>query len=385
MKKLYLLLVRLVDWFLRRRPTHFKIAYFMSFTGNAKFIKQLTSHFGTDAVLLVYEPAVKAEAQRLKSAGVVRHTLEFRKFQITSFVRGIRAARVALFDNYYPELSAIAKLKEQFFIQIWHANGAIKAFGWEDPSTYHRSVADQQRFQQVYNSFDEIVVGSAKMAEVFEQSWKVSSAKLAQIGYPRSDQYFNEAWVQKARAKVFRDYPQFKKQRVLLYAPTYRKDVTFELPKDWSHLQVPEDAVLVVRLHPHLSELEQQLVANSPDRVVLVDHHVTTQELLCVADTLITDYSSIAFDFSLLNNANAVIFFTYDLAQFEQTVGIQASFKQMFFDELVENVAELNVALQSRHSSKNSLQKINQQWNELNDGHAGTRLIQQIEGILTNA
>ena len=148
---------------------------------------------------------------------------------------------------------------------------------------------------------------------------------------------------------------------------------------------VPEDAVLVVRLHPHLSELEQQLVANSPDRVVLVDHHVTTQELLCVADTLITDYSSIAFDFSLLDNANAVIFFTYDLAQFEQTVGIQASFKQMFFDELVENVAELNVALQSRHSSKNSLQKINQQWNELNDGHAGTRLIQQIEGILTNA
>lgn len=96
----------------------------MSFTGNAKFIKQLTSHFGTDAVLLVYEPAVKAEVQRLKSAGVVRHTLEFRKFQITSFVRGIRAARVALFDNYYPELSAIAKLKEQFFIQIWHANGA---------------------------------------------------------------------------------------------------------------------------------------------------------------------------------------------------------------------------------------------------------------------
>ncbi|MEE6724828.1 CDP-glycerol glycerophosphotransferase family protein [Pediococcus acidilactici] len=385
MKKFYLLLVRLVDWLFQRRPARFKIAYFMSFTGNTKFIKQLTAHFGKYAVLLVYEPAVNTEVQRLKKAGVVCHTLEFRKFQITSFVRGIRAARVALFDNYYPELSAVAKLKEQYFIQIWHANGAIKAFGWEDPSTYHRSPADQQRFQQVYDSFDEIVVGSAKMAEVFQRSWKVGPAKLAEIGYPRSDQYFDEDWVKKARTKVFQYHPRFKKQRVILYAPTYRKDVTFKLPANWSQLEVPEDAVLVVRLHPHLSELEQQLVANSPARVVKVDRRVTTQELLCVADTVITDYSSIAFDFSLLDNANAVIFFTYDFAQFEQTVGIQASFKQMFFNELIGDVAELNAALQNHHSSKNSLRKINQQWNELNDGHAGTRLIQQIEGILTNA
>jgi CDP-glycerol glycerophosphotransferase (TagB/SpsB family) len=379
LKKIYLLLVRLVNLCFSAKHAKFEVAYFMSFAGNESFLKELTDNFGKDGVLVVYTSNVRKNIERLRQEQAIEHALEFKKFQVANFINGIKLARVAMFDNYYPELSAVSKRKNSCFIQMWHANGAIKAFGWEDPSTYHRSPEDQVRFQKVYDSFDKIVVGSERMGDVFRRSWHVSADKLAKIGYPRTDKYFNRTWIENSRAKVEKQLPELTQKRVILYAPTYRKDVSYRLPDDWREIDVPEDAVLIVRLHPHLVDVERQIVDASPDRVITVSHSVSTQELMCVADTLVTDYSSVAFDFSLLDNAKSVIFFTYDLQEFEQTVGIQESFKRAFLNHLVSDVLQLNEAIHYGNSDKNVIRKLNQQWNTLNDGHSGERLIQQIK------
>ncbi|MGY4790150.1 CDP-glycerol glycerophosphotransferase family protein [Pediococcus pentosaceus] len=384
MKKIYLLLVRLARLAFGAKKAQYQVAYFMSFAGNETFIRELVKQFGSDEVLIVYKTNVKENVLQLQQVHIIKHAIEFKKFQVTSFVKGIKLARVTLFDNYYPELSAINKTKKDYFIQMWHANGAIKAFGWEDPSTYHRSVEDQQRFQRVYDSFDQIVVGSEKMADVFQRSWHVVSDKIDRIGYPRTDKYFEESWIEKARKKIQTKLPELTQKRVILYAPTYRKDVSFSLPDDWRKIKVPQDAVLIVRLHPHLANVERQIVDASPDRVIMVDHFISTQELLCVADTLITDYSSIAFDFSLLDNARSVIFFTYDLEEFERTVGIQASFKAAFLNQMVNTVEQLNDAILFGNSDKNVIHKLNQQWNTLNDGHSSARLIKQVKERCTD-
>lgn len=384
MKKIYLLLVRLARLAFGAKKAQYQVAYFMSFAGNETFIRELVKQFGSDEVLIVYKTNVKENVLQLQQVHIIKHAIEFKKFQVTSFVKGIKLARVTLFDNYYPELSAINKTKKDYFIQMWHANGAIKAFGWEDPSTYHRSVEDQQRFQRVYDSFDQIVVGSEKMADVFQRSWHVVSDKIDRIGYPRTDKYFEESWIEKARKKIQTKLPELTQKRVILYAPTYRKDVSFSLPDDWRKIKVPQDAVLIVRLHPHLANVERQIVDASPDQVIMVDHFISTQELLCVADTLITDYSSIAFDFILLDNARSVIFFTYDLEEFERTVGIQASFKAAFLNQMVNTVEQLNDAILFGNSDKNVIHKLNQQWNTLNDGHSSARLIKQVKERCTD-
>ncbi|KAF0393995.1 CDP-glycerol glycerophosphotransferase family protein [Pediococcus pentosaceus] len=384
MKKIYLLLVRLARLAFGAKKAQYQVAYFMSFAGNETFIRELVKQFGSDEVLIVYKTNVKENVLQLQQEHIIKHAIEFKKFQVTSFVKGIKLARVTLFDNYYPELSAINKTKKDYFIQMWHANGAIKAFGWEDPSTYHRSVEDQQRFQRVYDSFDQIVVGSEKMADVFQRSWHVASDKIDRIGYPRTDKYFEESWIEKARKKIQTKLPELTQKRVILYAPTYRKDVSFSLPDDWRKIKVPQDAVLIVRLHPHLANVERQIVDASPDRVIMVDHFISTQELLCVADTLITDYSSIAFDFSLLDNARSVIFFTYDLEEFERTVGIQAGFKAAFLNQMVNTVEQLNDAILFGNSDKNVIHKLNQQWNTLNDGRSSARLIKQVKERCTD-
>ncbi|WP_057802737.1 CDP-glycerol glycerophosphotransferase family protein [Pediococcus stilesii] len=382
MKRIYLLLVRLVSLVFSFKKNPFKVAYFMSFAGNEDFLEELSATFGADQVLIVYESGLKSNIARMKNAGTIVNAIEFKKYQIVNFVKGVQLSRVAIFDNYYPELSAIFKRSGKFFFQIWHANGAIKAFGWEDPSTYHRAKEDQNRFQKVYDSFDQIVVGSKKMGQVFQKSWHVDSKKIDQIGYPRTDKYFNQEWIQKSQSRIQSVCPELNQRRVILYAPTYRKNVTYTLPEDWDELVVPEDAILVLRLHPHLKQIEQKIASLAPKRVVTLPHSITTQELLCVTDTLVTDYSSIAFDFSLLKNAQSVIFFTYDLHEFERSVGIQQDFKRAFADKLVKNVTQLNYAIQRDSSAKNVIRKLNQNWNSLNDGKSGARLIRQIKEIL---
>lgn len=67
-----------------------------------------------------------------------------------------------MLDNYFGFLSAIQFKNEVRKLQIWHANGAIKTFGWKDYSVKHRSNRAKKRFSKVYNQFDYILSGSKK-------------------------------------------------------------------------------------------------------------------------------------------------------------------------------------------------------------------------------
>ncbi|MHC3414430.1 CDP-glycerol glycerophosphotransferase family protein, partial [Pediococcus pentosaceus] len=103
MKKIYLLLVRLARLAFGAKKAQYQVAYFMSFAGNETFIRELVKQFGSDEVLIVYKTNVKENVLQLQQGHIIKHAIEFKKFQVTSFVKGIKLARVTLFDNYYPE------------------------------------------------------------------------------------------------------------------------------------------------------------------------------------------------------------------------------------------------------------------------------------------
>ncbi|MSE22670.1 CDP-glycerol glycerophosphotransferase family protein, partial [Lactobacillus parabuchneri] len=88
----------------------------------------------------------------------------------------------------------LVQSKRTKIVQIWHADGAIKKFGWEDPTTESRSRSDKRRFQQVYDHFDEYIVGSKAMGNVFVNSYHENFDRIKLLGYPRSDQYLSAEW-----------------------------------------------------------------------------------------------------------------------------------------------------------------------------------------------
>ncbi|WP_054669560.1 CDP-glycerol glycerophosphotransferase family protein [Lentilactobacillus senioris] len=374
MKVIYLWLIRLVSFFNGWRPKK-KIIYLMSFDNNVGFIKRLAQRLpqSTPPIVVLYRKETEAAATDLAAFGI--QTIEFRDdlYFVTQLVPLLASAKLIFCDNYYAFLGGFIHSNRTKIVQLWHAAGAIKKFGWEDPTTQNRTVVAKRRFQLVYNQFDEYVVGSQAMGTVFEESYREPpQAKIRLLGYPRSDRYLNSEWRKRAQRHVYQVAPDLKGKRVILYAPTYRDDKKIKMPSGVAEaLSADPNAVVVVKLHPLLQSLGQRQTDDN-SKIRSYDQ-LSTSELLTVTDTLVTDYSSVAFDFSLLPNAKTAIFYMFDLDSYQKDPGIQDDFLTWLPTPPVMTVEELAKAIKANQAT--DFTAFNQKWNTYNDGNATNRVI----------
>jgi CDP-glycerol glycerophosphotransferase (TagB/SpsB family) len=373
LKVLYLWLIKVISVLNVFRPKN-KAIYIMSFDDNVDFIKTFAQTIPSKIDLVVlYRPDTEAAATDLAAFGIV--TKPFKdglKFALEA-IPLLMAAKLIICDNYYAFLGGLIHRRGTKIVQIWHADGAIKKFGWQDPTTQSRSQSDKRRFQSVYDHFDEYIVASKAMGNVFVTSYHEDFTKIRLLGYPRSDQYLDTNWQQVARQRIFRAAPELKNKRVILYAPTYRPQQSFKLPSGLSDaLAVDPNAIVVVKLHPVLRDRETAVREIGNPRIKFY-HELTTSDLLTVADTLVTDYSSVAFDFSLLPNAKSMIFFMFDLEQYQQNPGIQDDYLDWLPSKPLSTVRELRQAI--IEAQPMDFGEFNEHWNTFNDGKATKRVV----------
>ncbi|KRL64268.1 CDP-glycerol poly(glycerophosphate) glycerophosphotransferase [Lentilactobacillus diolivorans DSM 14421] len=355
------------------RPKN-KVIYLMSFDNNVDFIKQLAQRLpNTFEFVVLYHPDTEAAATDLAAFGIRTRPFKDGIKLVLDVVPLIMGARLIFCDNYYAFLGGIIHLKMTKIVQIWHANGAIKKFGWEDPTTKYRSKSDQKRFQEVYNQFDEYIVASKAMGHVFTRSYREDFDKIKLLGYPRSDQYVDSGWRQTARERIYQAAPELKNRRVILYAPTYRENQAFKLPAGIGDaLAADPNAMVVVKFHPILREKENLMRETGNSRIKFY-HQLATNDLLTVTDTLVTDYSSVAFDFTLLPNAKSLIFFMFDMKNYQNNPGIQDNFMDWLPTKPVTTIHDLRD--QIIHYESTNFSDFNHYWNTYNDGHATDRVI----------
>ncbi|ANZ65393.1 glycosyl transferase [Secundilactobacillus paracollinoides] len=375
MKAIYIWLVRFVsilNYFSRSKDR--QVVYLMSFGNNLNFIARLADALpDRNQLLVLYRPSVEVEATELAALGIPVMPFQDNVHFVLEGVPKIMQARLIFCDNYYAFLGGLVHPRHAKIVQLWHANGAIKRFGWGDPKTVQRSKTDQRRFQRVYNQFDDYVVASQAMGKVFEESYRVPAKRMQLLGYPRSDRFFSEDWKQTAVRRVQRVAPDLLTQRVILYAPTYRENMHFELSKDLKEaLMADPDAVVVVKLHPVLQKYEQQFSQASHHQIRFYPN-LSTTDLLAVSETLITDYSSIAFDFSLLSSAHSLLFYMSDLEAYAQNPGIQPHFVKWLPTPPLKTPAELKQAIIADQATDYSA--FNHHWNTYNDGQATQRVV----------
>lgn len=347
----------------------------MSFGNNLKFVQTLAERLPKGQHLTVYyRQSVEVEATRLAADGI--EVIPFRDnlhFAFTG-VPVVMKASLIFCDNYFAFLGGLMHPRHCKIVQLWHANGAIKRFGWGDPKTKTRSKADQRRFQRVYNQFDDYVVASEAMGNVFEESYRVPKTRMKLLGYPRSDRFLSATWRSNTLNRVNRLAPDLANKRVILYAPTYRDSMTFEMSSDLkAALLADPEAIVVVKLHPLLQKYEQSFSEVATHQVRFYPK-LSTTDLLLVTDTLITDYSSIAFDYSLLPMAHTLLFYMADLDEYDKSTGIQQHFLQWLPTTPIKTPSELKMAIMTHQ--KTDFTHFNRHWNTFNDGKATNRVIE---------
>ncbi|MBC1489251.1 CDP-glycerol glycerophosphotransferase family protein [Listeria sp. FSL L7-1485] len=367
---IYMLAVKVVGGLARLFPMQQKVVFLISFEENpAAIIKQMELDKFTPNTIVFYDP-------RINVTNISRDFLKLKPKNVAQFIPlmfHLNTAKVVVTDNYFVELAGAKWRKGASCIQIWHANGALKKFGWEDKAAQKRTTADKKRFQAVYQRFTNVVVGSDEMALIFQKSFLLDEKQLLKIGVPRTDYFFDKEKLKANYDWTFQSLNLSNKKQ-LLYAPTFRDD---ELQNTSLHLDIAEmeralgeEYQLILKLHPSISNDLEKL---DSDFVVYVDKETPIETLLPVVDILITDYSSIPFEFALLEKP--MIFYTYDLQAYDKARGLSDGFLETIPGQPVFTTTELIEEIKKGSFDLEKVRQFATKWNKYSDGSSSLRFV----------
>ncbi|AWM45726.1 MULTISPECIES: CDP-glycerol glycerophosphotransferase family protein [Bacillus amyloliquefaciens group] len=282
-------------------------------------------------------------------------------------------SKVVITDNYFLMTSVLNRRPQTTCIQVWHANGSLKKFGLEDVTNQNRPASDISRFKKVYRSFDFVTVGSDAMADVFKKSFGIRDGQLLKTGIPLTDVYYEEH-----KPELKHKWPK----KIILYAPTFRDyDMqSFRLPFTEEQLTnaLNGEYMLLVKLHPavlhHISaSFESELIKNVSD--------MRLHDLLKAADILITDYSSVPFEFALLNKP--IFFFTYDLEEYDQKRGLIDNYTSVIPGKACHDSEALLEEMTKKPFRAEEMKRFSDKWNMYSDGNSSSKLLQFAEEQIT--
>ncbi|MFD1037148.1 CDP-glycerol glycerophosphotransferase family protein [Virgibacillus byunsanensis] len=354
-------------------PQKKKTTFVASFGDNILYtIKELEKQTDDQVVIL------KSSQCRLSfEDSLSRRVLDFETGNIIDWIRSIyhlATSEKIIADNYYGFLAVTEFDTNVQCIQLWHAAGAVKQFALKDPSIQNRSSRAYERFQKVYHRFDSVVVGSERMASIFRQSFNISNDRILRTGIPRSDFFFDGIAKKEAEKSLHEDFPIINKKKVILYAPTYRdnelNNTDLELDIEKMYREFKNEYVLFLRLHPAVDGKYQN---KFPGFVFNVTSYPSMNHLLVVSDILISDYSSIPFEFSLLNKP--MVFFVYDLDEYAKTRGFWENYEDLVPGPVVENTEDLIDVVKSENFNMEQVKVFADQWNQYSKGSSSKHLI----------
>lgn len=226
-----------------------------------------------------------------------------------------RAKVVFICDNFLP-VASCKKRKETTVVQLWHSCGLLKKMGYDTtediPSGYKGNV---------YRNYDLLTVSAPALEEVFAKATKHNRSVVKALGVSRSDIFFDEKWHEDCISDFYEQYPEAKGKRVILWAPTFRGNahnpylVGTDAVKELSE-KLGEDYLLITKAHPHLEA--KYSLSSCP---------IPTERLLPVTDLLITDYSSVFFDFLFFGKPS--VLFAPDLREYEEKRGFYVDYNTL--------------------------------------------------------
>ncbi|WP_256439098.1 CDP-glycerol glycerophosphotransferase family protein [Sediminibacillus dalangtanensis] len=364
--------------FFKLFPVKEKTVMVASFGDNIATVADELKRSGQEQIIVL-----KAKGCKRDFAADSQTTVKsFRPSHLLQFLQSIyhlATSKVIFVDNYFGFLSVTDFKSEVSCVQLWHAAGAIKQFGLKDPSIEIRSNRAKQRFKEVYRRFHYVVTGSEKMAGIFRNSFGLNNEQILRTGVPRTDFFFDKSYTKQIEQELQQKFPVITRKQVILYAPTFRDnqlhsaDIALDIEKLYNSLG--DEYVLFLRLHP---AIRANLDNKYDDFVVNVTDYENINHLLLVSDYLITDYSSIPFEYALMEKP--MIFFSYDLEDYQKARGFWEDYKQNIPGPVVFTTTEIADVIKENRFDMEKVRSFSALWNQYSRGNSAANLVEFLYG-----
>lgn len=352
-----------------------------NYTGNPRAIYEEMVRQGLDQKYRCYFVLENPEIPLPGAAKAVKRTRL--KYFLLFAVSGVWVC-----DTRLPQY--IIKRPQCSYIMTWHGTPLKKlALDMDSVCMAGEKGIDnyKKNFFENAQTWDYLISQNHFSTEIFRRAFAFSKDML-EIGYPRNDVLFTKNNPQDIVAlKNQLGIPLDKK--VILYAPTWRDNefygkghYKFNPPLDFTLLQekLSEEYVMIVKYH----YLVMDQVDWTPYKgfIYSCDLSYDISALYLVADMMITDYSSVMFDYSLLKRP--MLFFCYDLEEYKDTL------RGFYFDFLSEapgpvtlTTEELIDSILNYDSSEyqDKQEAFYQKYNHADDGKASQRVVELLQKI----
>lgn len=367
-------------------PVNKKVILFESnlgrnYTGNPRAIYEEMVRQGLDRKYRCYFILEKPDTPLPGAAkGVKRNRLQY--FYLFAI------AGIWIFDTRHPRY--IIKRPQTKYIQTWHGT-PLKKLALDMDSVYmagEKGIDNYKKnFYENTQAWDYLISQNRFSTEIFRRAFAFNKTML-EIGYPRNDVLFAKNNPEDILAlKKELGLPTDK--RIILYAPTWRDNefygkgsYKFNPPLDFAKLReaLQEDTVLIVKYH----YLIMDKIDWSPYKgfIYSCDLSYDISSLYLVSDMMITDYSSVMFDYSLLKRP--MLFYCYDLETYKDTLrGFYFDFIKEAPGPITRTTQELIDAIKNYDESihKEKQEAFYAKFNHADDGQASKKIVDLLKSF----
>lgn len=237
----------------------------------------------------------------------------------------ILSADIVVLDTYCIPASMLPHRKDTKIIQMWHALGAVKKFGWQTVGKPDGTSERTARAMRMHSGYDYVICASDATAEYFAKAFRVGRDKIVKLGLPRIDYIIKVTHGDESARiteRVKKRYPALAdpKKKTLLYAPTFRRGAAPDVA-GLADVLDPARYNIIVKLHPLYGGGGRVFRDN-----IIYDDEFSTYELLAAADAVVSDYSSLVIEATLADKP--LYLYIYDAEEYEQTTGLNMDFTQ---------------------------------------------------------
>lgn len=233
-------------------------------------------------------------------------------FSLYDQMVSIASSKVIIVDGYNLPVSLLKHKKGTKVIQMWHALGAIKKFGYQSIGKVDGINPTVARILKMHANYDYVISGSEGMNKYFAEAFNVPIEKVLAIGTPSIEFLKNKD--NKITKKIKEKYPALKNKINVLYSPTFRNEKNY----NYEELINNTDFTKVNLIITNHFKVEER--ATDPRVININSNEFQTFDILKIVDYVITDYSALMIDAAVINKK--ILLYVYDYDEYKKNNGV---------------------------------------------------------------
>lgn len=279
----------------------------------------------------------------------------------------ISTSKVCIIDGYSIPISCLKHKKDLKIIQIWHSLGAIKQFGKQVIDKKEGSKSEISKIMKMHQNYDYVLCASDATREFYKQGFGVDESKILKLGMPRIDYLLGkDEKINKKIENLYKDYPNLKEKKTILYVPTFRQGKSVHI-YDLINSVNTDEYNLIIKLHP----LDKTIV----DSKYTINNKYSTFDLLKIADYVITDYSALSLETSILDNKQ-LYFYLYDIEDYKMDRGLNVNLRKEMPNYTFSNVDDIIKNIQEDNYNFEELKKFRDKYVQTVDTNNSKRIVE---------